>query len=314
MTDPGLYGAEPMRRDRTSQLRGFLRSAYWVVHHHDDHVHNLAWLAQSLAQAEQQLPRAPRPDDPLSSRMACQADCGAEYLRWMTEFGRPPNLERKSWEYAAISRALDAAGCLAPGRRGLGFAVGKEPLAAAYAAHGCEIVATDLAMTDRRAAEWKGIRQDAREPSPHSGVSRREADMTAIPVDLTGFDFCWSSCAFEHLGSVEAGLAFVEASVRCLRPGGWAVHTTEYNLDSDTDGATRTVQRGPTVLYRRRDIEELARRLGSAGHRLAPLAPWRLTGILDGFIDLMPYHYSTLILRLAGYRVTSAVLVIQAAD
>ena len=36
-------------------------------------------------------------------------------------------------------------------------------------------------------------------------VTFRPVDMTAIPDDLAGFDFCWSSCALEHLGSLAAG-------------------------------------------------------------------------------------------------------------
>ena len=55
-------------------------------------------------------------------------------------------------------------------------------------------------------------------------VSFREIDMNAIPSDLRVFDFCWSLCAFEHLGSIRQGLAFVIISVALLRPGGVAVH------------------------------------------------------------------------------------------
>ena len=50
-------------------------------------------------------------------------------------------------------------------------------------------------------------------------VSFQTCDMNHIPSELTGFDFCWSSCAFEHLGSIEKGLTFVENSIDCLKPG-----------------------------------------------------------------------------------------------
>ena len=59
--------------------------------------------------------------------------------------------------------------------------------------------------------------------------------MNAIPDDLLGFDFTWSSCAFEHLGSLEAGEEFVVNQMHCVAPGGVGVHTTEYNVSSDTD-------------------------------------------------------------------------------
>lgn len=296
----------------TSRLRALLREPYRVVRHHKDRATNQAWLAQRLAAMELQTPTVAAPCDPLSSRLACQADCGADYQRWMSELGEDGLIQRKSWEYAAISRALEAAGCLVPGRRGLGFAVGQEPLAAVYAARGCDIVATDLDAGEPRAAAWVATRQHASgRPSP-SSVRLRSTDMTAIPADLVGFDFCWSACALEHLGSIEAGLAFVEASIRCLRPGGWAVHTTEYNLDCDLRGATDTIEGGETVFYRRSDLEGLGGRLAQFGHRMAPLEPWRMTGIMDMFVDVEPYRYLSLILRWHDVRATSAVLVVQA--
>ena len=95
-------------------------------------------------------------------------------------------------------------------------------------------------------------------------VRYRAVDMNAIPDDLRDFDFTWSSCALEHLGSLDAGAAFVLRQMACLRPGGTAVHTTEYVVSSDTD----TVEKGGTVLYRRRDIEALAEQLRAAGHEI----------------------------------------------
>ena len=93
-----------------------------------------------------------------------------------------------------------------------------------------------------------------------ANVSYRICDMSDIPEDLNGFDFNWSSCCFEHLGSLEAGMDFVINAVeKTLRPGGIAVHTTEFNLSSNE----QTVEEGPTVIYRRRDIEELVRRFRS---------------------------------------------------
>ena len=81
------------------------------------------------------------------------------------------------------------------------------------------------------------------------------------------FDFCWSCCALEHLGSLSAGLRFIERSLDTLRPGGWAVHTTEFNLFSDA----ATVERGATVLYRQRDLKWLVEHLQRQGHQSAPL-------------------------------------------
>ncbi len=76
--------------------------------------------------------------------------------------------------------------------------------------------------------------------------------MNDIPGDLEGFDFNWSSCSFEHLGSIEKGINFLMNQLKTLKPGGWAVHTTEFNVSSDD----KTIESGDTVVYRKKDIEK----------------------------------------------------------
>jgi hypothetical protein len=88
--------------------------------------------------------------------------------------------------------------------------------------------------------------------------------MKAIPTDLTGYDFCWSACALEHLGSLRAGFDFILASLNCLRPGGIAAHTTEFNLGSDS----KTLTSGSTVVYREKDITAFAEELEREGHKI----------------------------------------------
>jgi SAM-dependent methyltransferase len=110
--------------------------------------------------------------------------------------------------------------------------------------------------------------------------------MNRIPVDLDGqFDFCWSVCSFEHCGSIEQGLDFVLNAMRTLKPGGIAVHTTEFNLDDEGD----TVERGRTVLFQRRHIETLAERAAAAGHDMAPVDYDPGSDVLDQFVDLPPF-------------------------
>ncbi|HLG92566.1 MAG TPA: class I SAM-dependent methyltransferase [Acidimicrobiales bacterium] len=187
--------------------------------------------------------------------------------------GSPVIRHRKLWEYAFIARALEERGMLAPGRRGLGFGVGAEPLVAAFAARGCQVVATDLDPDRARQAGWApagGAPEDLNRlglcpPEEFAErVSFRPVDMNRIPADLGGFDFLWSSCALEHLGSILQGQAFVLSAMRCLRPGGVAVHTTEFNLSADD----ATVDYAPTVLLRRRDVQRLVQLLRQAGHQV----------------------------------------------
>ena len=85
-------------------------------------------------------------------------------------------------------------------------------------------------------------------------VTFQVCDMNDVSDGLADFDFCWSACALEHLGSLEQGLQFVERSLDCLKQGGWAVHTTEYNISSDstTVGSQRHRPLSPQRLARPR--------------------------------------------------------------
>ena len=67
---------------------------------------------------------------------------------------RPVMLHRKMWEWLFICQALSERDMLRPGRRGLGFGVGREPLVPLFAALGCEIVATDLEPDRAQEAGW----------------------------------------------------------------------------------------------------------------------------------------------------------------
>ncbi len=221
-----------------------------------------------------------------------------EYAHWCHTLGETPVLHRKQWEFAYILQVLHEAGMLAPGQRGLGFGCGTEPLAAVMAARGCEIVATDLPVGAAAAAGWAASDQHARslEDLNSRGICDPEAfarrvtfraqDMNAIGPELAGFDFLWSSCAFEHLGSIPRGLAFVASAMQCLKPGGVAVHTTEFNLSSDI----ATLEAPDLVFFRRRDIERLARTLPGRRCELLRLNLNPGTASLDRYADLPPYR------------------------
>jgi SAM-dependent methyltransferase len=197
----------------------------------------------------------------------------------------------------------------------LGFAVGEEPLASLFASRGCEILATDLApdTADPLSARWLtsgqhlagyGLlnKRGVATADDMARVRMRYVDMRHIPADLTGFDFLWSSCSLEHLGTIELGMKFVEDSVQCLRPGGVAVHTTEFNVMSNE----RTIQAGPDVLFRRRDIEQIVRRVKRLGCTVEPRDYSPGDAPNDRYIALPPYPGRPhLKLDYAGYTITS---------
>lgn len=254
------------------------------------------------------------------SPLCRQADFETPWFAWWAEsLGEGLRYHRKLWEFVFIAQALHERGVLRMGARGLGFGVGQEPLPAYFAARGCRVTATDLDVAAAADTGWIETAQHAAGVAPlqrphlcppdvlTARVDFRPADMTAIPADLTGFDFCWSACALEHLGSIAAGLDFIEASLETLRPGGVAVHTTEFNLVSDE----ATVDFQGTVLFRDRDLRALAERLTARGHRVAPLDLTPGDAPLDRYLDLPPYRAEPhLKLALEGFETTSVGVIV----
>ncbi|GIL40947.1 methyltransferase domain-containing protein [Roseiterribacter gracilis] len=239
---------------------------------------------------------------------------------WAAQMAHLPVYHRKLWEFVFIAQALHERGLLRSDSRGLGFGVGKEPLTALFAARGCRILATDADATQaahngwvrsqQHAAELDGLRwpqicDDARFDNQ---VAFAPFDMNDTPGEFRGYDFCWSACALEHLGSIENGLAFIRRSLDCLRPGGVAVHTTEFNLHHDE----RTIDNAATVLFRRRDLERLFAELQEDGHVCAPLDLREGHRPVERFIDLPPFRsHPHLKLALEGFPTTSIGLIVQ---
>lgn len=243
----------------------------------------------------------------------------ASFLYWAKRLGtRPGGLHRKAWEWCFITQALWERGKLAPSRKGLGFAVGNEPLTSLYASMGCDVLATDLDGANAAASGWVESNQHAsgvdqlnasgicpREEFAHR-VRFRSVDMNSIPGDLRGFDFLWSSCALEHLGSLTHGVEFVVRAMECLAPGGVAVHTTEINCDSDE----HTIETGGSVIYRRRDLLALAERLEQRGYHVEPMDFHLGDTAADAHVDDEPYTTTHLKLRIGPFASTSFGLIV----
>jgi hypothetical protein len=139
-------------------------------------------------------------------------------------------------------------------------------------------------------------------------VSYETCNMNDIPTHLQGFDFCWSACCLEHLGSLDHGLQFIENSLRTLKFGGTAVHTTELNQSSNDD----TVETGDTVLYRRRDIEAFIDRMRNEGHEVEGLTVTPPATPIDHHVDVPPYsHNPHLKIAIGQYVTTSVGIVIR---
>jgi 2-polyprenyl-3-methyl-5-hydroxy-6-metoxy-1,4-benzoquinol methylase len=236
---------------------------------------------------------------PLNSKICTQADMESDWMAfWCAQMGMPLHYHRKLWEFSYIAQALWAEGKLGAGMTGLGFGCGDEPLPSLFAKYGVDVTATDMEPERMMSAGWvapdsgagslANIRHPHICPDPErlASIQVRHADMNAISEDLSWrFDFCWSACAFEHLGSLAKGVAFVENSLKVLKPGGVAVHTTELNL---SDGP-ETIDNWPTVLFQKKHFEQLAETLRASGHHVAELDFDIGDGLLDGLIDVPPF-------------------------
>ena len=234
----------------------------------------------------------------LRSSLSTQAAIESGWVaHWCRELGMATVYHRKIWELCFVLQAIYEAGVLQEGARGLGFGCGTEPLPSYFAARGIAVMATDLPPDDAASGGWIRTGQHATAPEqafmPHLVdrdrfdrlVGMRHVDMNDIPQDLRAFDFCWSICALEHLGSIELALRFVERAMDTLKPGGIAAHTTEYNISNDGP----TIDNWPTVALQRRHLEELAERLSRQGHDVAPFDFSLGEGPLDGFVDVPPH-------------------------
>ena len=269
--------------------------------------------------------------------MLCSIVCRHEHLasdwhmRWAPKLAgfdpttfNPAFSYRKCWEWAAIMEALRERDMLRDGRLGLGFAVGTEPLPSAIAAHGVRVMATDLhadrvvdgwAETGQHAASLDALfRPDLIDRAAFDRlVTFQPADMRVLDGLPEGeFDFLWSSCSLEHLGTLEAGMDYVRRSTAFLKPGGVAVHTTEFNCSS----LDATVSEGQSVVYRRRDIERLDASLRSQRCGLARPDFYAGDHPADLDYDVPPFMTTGrmhLKLEIDSYVSTSILLIVQKA-
>ena len=234
----------------------------------------------------------------LKSKPSTQSDLESDWAAyWIQELQVAHIFHRKLWELVYVLQAIYDSGHLRAGARGLGFGCGDEPIPSYLASRDIYVTATDLSLEDAKSKAWVDTGQhiSRAEAAYKSNLLSREqfdrqvvvrsADMNDIPGDLRDYDFCWSICALEHLGSIKLGLDFIENSLATLHSGGIAVHTTEFNFLNDQ----QTIDSWPTVLFQKRHFQDLAERLQQQGHNVAPLDFDVGRKPLDRFIDVPPY-------------------------
>lgn len=224
---------------------------------------------------------------------------------------------RKLWEFCFILRAVEQHGLLRSGRRAIGFGVGREPLPAAFAAYGMDVVATD--RQPDASVEWSESGQhmsdldalDHPHIVPRDVLTRRVrlefVDMNHVPSDLGragGFDVVWSACALEHLGSPAAGTAFVSNTLEMLAPGGISVHTTELELTR----RSTTADYGNLAIYRVEDLDALVADARARGYEAETNWYVSMDTPADRWVSLPPHDDDIAHLKLSvGTSITTSV-------
>lgn len=240
---------------------------------------------------------------PLTSRVCRQADFAEPWFRaWCEALHLKPLLHRKIWEYSFVLQAMHESGVLRAGARGAGFGCGQEPLPSFLASLGIDVTVTDLAPEQSEGLGWVTTGQhtsslqqvyypDLVSKNQFERLVRLEyVDMNAIPASMNeSYDFCWSICALEHLGSIRKGLDFIKNSMKVLRPGGVSIHTTEFNLTNE-----ETVDNWQTVLFQQKHFALLAEELKAEGYQMLPLDADPGDAFLDRFVDLPPYDWESI--------------------
>ena len=150
-----------------------------------------------------------------------------------------PRFHRKQWEFARIFLALRHLGLLDRGRVGLSLGAGRERLLYALAPHVRRLFAADLYGEDSDWADARCIDVEAylREGAPFevdtSTLTGLRMDMRALEFGEGVVDFCYSSCAVEHIGDLDDVLRHLREVRRVLRDGGVYVFTTEFHFGDE---------------------------------------------------------------------------------
>lgn len=260
----------------------------------------------------------------LTSKLCTAADLESSWASyWLKRLQIDFAYHRKSWELCFVLQSLYENLNVFEGKKGLGFACGTEKIPSCLASLGAIVTATDAPHDAPNVESWKRTGQHSSsgeqlfypEIVPRNRFDEQVRfeflDMNHIPSHYDSkFDFCWSVCAAEHLGSIDHGIRFIEKSLGVLVPGGIAVHTIEFNLEEG-----ETIDNWTTVLFQRKHVDELGRRIARAGGVLFSPDYSEGDDFRDRYTDTPPYDRipNTVHLKLDidGFRCTCMGLILK---
>lgn len=259
------------------------------------------YIAEDLKKniVKRPIPSSPQTQN-LVSKVSTQEDIESDWSRyWINELGKEFKYHRKNWEQSFIMQVLFEHGMLNEGKRGCGLGCGKEPLPSYFVKKGCNITAGDKPDKNNN-GNWVEGGQYTESLSDlfyknivdfndfKEKLELRYIDLNKIPQEFFGlYDFCWSVCVIEHIGSIQAGLDFLKNSLRLLKPGGISVHTTEFNYLN----TPQTIDNCGSVIFKREHIEQLSENILKLGGKVIGSNFSYGNGIFDIYIDNPPYFH-----------------------
>jgi SAM-dependent methyltransferase len=152
----------------------------------------------------------------------------------------PARFQRKQWEFAMIFLALRQLGMVRHDKVGLSLGGGTERLLYVLAQRIGHLTVTDLYEPD---TSWDCARTDdpdrfVKSQRPFevddSKYRAMRMDMRSLRFPDQSFDFCYSSCAIEHIGASKDFRRHLNEVARVLRDGGVYVFTTEVSYLGET--------------------------------------------------------------------------------
>lgn len=180
------------------------------------------------------------------------------------ELEETPRFHRKQWEFAQIFRSLEVHGCLGARARGLSMGGGHERLLYAVVRRAGSLTVTDLYGAD---SAWPGaqtgdpdasVKSAAPFPIDRERLTVRRMDMRTLEFPDASFDFCYSSCAIEHIGERDDFLRHLREVNRVLTPDGLYVLTTEFHYGDDSIPVPHN------FYFSEGDLDDLIREAGMA--------------------------------------------------
>ncbi len=170
-----------------------------------------------------------------------------DFAHWAAKLAPRPGDPVAAWRLAFVAKALDGYGMLRPGARGIGWGEESLALSRLLATAGCDALLAPAPAPSDEGFAWiphEG-RQLAGEPDPDGKLPVIAVALGEEPADRRGFDFLWSIGMVERSYAAATGASSLIEMMAVLRPGGFAVHVFDVDLDN-RDDSDACLQRAET--------------------------------------------------------------------